>query len=44
MEELKKTLVTKIGEQLEKDKPNVQFLDVLNRLLVTTTNFILANK
>jgi len=38
MEELKTTLVTKIGEQLKTDKINIQFLDVLNRLLGTVDN------
>ena len=42
MEELQKTLVTKIGKQLKTEKPNIQYLDVLNRLLGTVTNFILA--
>lgn len=44
MEELQKALVTKIGEQLKADKMNVQLLDVLNRLLGTTSNFILTTK
>lgn len=44
MEELKNTLVTKISEQLKLDKPNIQYLDVLNRLLGTTTSFIINNK
>lgn len=35
MEELQKALVTAIGEQLEKE--NIQFLDVLNRLLGTVS-------
>ena len=35
MEELRKTLVTKISEQLESEKPNIQYLDALNRLLGT---------
>jgi len=38
MEELKNALVTKIGEQLKSDKPNIQFLDVLNRLLGTVAS------
>ncbi len=44
MEELKKALVTKIGEQLKTEKPNIQYLDVLNRLLGTVTDFLLASK
>ncbi len=35
MEELLKALITKIGEQLKSDNPNIQLLDVLNRLLGT---------
>jgi len=42
MEELKKALVTKIGEQLKLDKPNIQYLDVLNRLLGTVSSFLIA--
>ena len=42
MEELKKALVTKIGEQLKTEKPNVQYLDVLNRLLGTVSNFLIV--
>ena len=44
MEELKKALVTKIGEQLKSDKPNIQYLDVLNRLLGCVSNDLIANK
>ena len=44
MEELQKTLVTKIGEQLKIDKPNIQYLDVLNRLLGTVSNWLLASQ
>ena len=44
MEELQKTLVTKIGEQLKVDKPNIQYLDVLNRLLGTASNWLLCQK
>lgn len=35
MEELRDALVAKIGEQLKSDTPNIQYLDVLNRLLAT---------
>jgi hypothetical protein len=42
MEGLQKTLVVKIDEQLKADKPNIQYLDVLNRLLGTVSNFILS--
>lgn len=40
MEELQKALVIKIGEQLIKDSPNIQLLDVLNRLLGTVSNYL----
>jgi hypothetical protein len=42
MEELQTALVTKIGEQLKTDKPNIQYLDVLNRLLGTVNNWRLT--
>jgi len=42
MEELQKSLVTKIGEQLKPDSPNIQLLDVLNRLLGTVNNWLIA--
>jgi len=42
MEDLQKSLVTKIGEQLKSDKPNIQLLDVLNRLLGTVNNYLVA--
>ena len=42
MEELKKALVARIGEQLkDADKPNVQYLDVLNRLLGTVSGCLI---
>ena len=44
MEELQKTLVAKIGEHLKTEKPNIQYLDVLNRLLGTVSNWLCANK
>jgi len=44
MEELKKALVTKIGEQLKAQSPNIQYLDVLNRLLGTVSSSLIANK
>jgi len=44
MEGLKKTLVTKIGEQLKTDKPNIQYLDVLNRLLGTVSHWLIDSK
>jgi len=44
MEELKNTLVTKIGEQLKLEKPNIQFLDVMNRLLGTVGTHIVNTK
>jgi hypothetical protein len=42
MEELRNALVAKIGEQLASEKPNIQLLDVLNRLLGTTTNWLIS--
>jgi hypothetical protein len=44
MEGLQKALVTKIGEQLNAEKPNIQYLDVLNRLLGTVNNCIISNE
>jgi hypothetical protein len=44
MEELKNALVAKIGEQLKAEKPNIQFLDVMNRLLGTVANYEISNK
>jgi hypothetical protein len=44
MEELQQILVTKIGEQLKSDKPNIQLLDVLNRLLGTVSNWLISRK
>lgn len=42
MEELQKTLVTEIGEQLKAEKKNIQLLDVLNRLLGTVNDYLLT--
>lgn len=44
MEDLQKSLVTKIGEQLKSDSPNIQLLDVLNRLLGTVDNWLINKK
>lgn len=44
MEELQKSLVTKIGEQLKSDSQNIQLLDVLNRLLGTVNNWLIAKE
>ena len=44
MEELQKTLITKIGEQLKLGSPSIQLLDVLNRLLGTVSNWLIVNK
>ena len=44
MEDLQRSLVTKIGEQLKSDSPNIQYLDVLNRLLGTVNNWLLCPK
>ena len=37
---LKKALVAEVGKQLKAEKPNIQYLDVLNRLLGTVVNGI----
>jgi hypothetical protein len=42
MEELQKTLTTEIGGQLKSKTPNIQYLDVLNRLLGTVSNWLIA--
>ena len=44
MEALQEKLVTIIGKQLDSDKKNVQLLDVLNRLLGTVGNWLIAKK
>jgi hypothetical protein len=44
MEELQKSLIAEIGKQLKSEKMNVQLLDVLNRLLGTVGNYLLADK
>jgi hypothetical protein len=44
MEELKNALVAQVGEQLKSVKPNIQYLDVLNRLLGTVTAYLLNKK
>ncbi len=44
MEELQTALVTKISEQLTIPSPNIQYLDVLNRLLATTNNWLVNKK
>jgi len=43
MEELQQVLITEIGKQLEVEKKNIQLLDVLNRLLGTVNNCLIAN-
>ena len=40
MEELKLILITQVSKQLSCDKPNIQYLDVLNRLLGTVTSLL----
>ena len=42
MEELQRTLIAEIGKQLKPDAKNVQLLDVLNRLLGTVNNYLIA--
>lgn len=44
MEELQKSLVAEVGKQLKSDKPNIQYLDVLNRLLGTVNGYLVNNK
>lgn len=44
MEELQKALTAKIDGQLKSDSPNIQYLDVLNRLLGTVSSWLLAKK
>jgi hypothetical protein len=44
MEELHKALVAEVGKQLKSDKPNIQYLDVLNRLLGTVNVWLTTNK
>ena len=40
MEELQKSLIAEVGKQLKSEKPNIQYLDVLNRLLGTVNNYL----
>ena len=44
MEGLQTALVAKIGEQLKEAKPNIQYLDVLNRLLGNVSSCMIASK
>lgn len=44
MEELQKTLITVIGKQLKDEKPNIQYLDVLNRLIGTVDSWLISNE
>lgn len=45
MEGLQTVLTTKIDGQLTSaDSPNIQYLDVLNRLLGTVNNWLTQNK
>lgn len=47
MEELQKTLITVIDEQLKVKEPDIQSLDVLNRLIETVNGWLItveANK
>jgi len=43
MEELRKTLTTEIDGQLKDANPNIQYLDVLNRLLGTVNSWLIAD-
>jgi len=42
MEELQKTLVTEIGEQLKHMDRNIELLDVLNKLLGTVSSYLIG--
>jgi hypothetical protein len=42
MEELKNTLAAEIDGKLKSEKPNIQYLDVLNRLLGTVCGDLTA--
>jgi len=42
MEALQKKLVAQVSKQLDSDKPNINYMDVLNRLL-GTVNVWLSN-
>lgn len=44
MEELQKALIAEVGKQLKSEKPNIQYLDVLNRLLGTVNYYLIENK
>jgi hypothetical protein len=44
MEALQSALVSKISQELEKDKPDTQLLDSYNRLLGTVSANLIANK
>jgi hypothetical protein len=44
MEELQKALVTRISGQLSNPNPNIQLLDVLNRLLGTVNSWLWSKK
>jgi hypothetical protein len=41
MEELKKSLVAEVGKQLKSEKPNIQYLDLLDRLLGTVCSYLI---
>lgn len=42
MEDLQKSLVAEVGKQLKSETPNIQYLDVLNRLLGTVNNWLMC--
>jgi hypothetical protein len=44
LEKLETTLIDVIGKELAKDQKDVALLDVLNRLLGTVSNNLLAKK
>ena len=44
MEELQKTLIAQVSSQLKSDDKNINYLDVLNRLLGTVNGWLIANK
>ena len=44
MEELQRALIAEVGKQLKTEKPSIQYLDVLNRLLGTVSYILLDDR
>ncbi len=44
MEGLQKSLVVEVDKQLKSETKNIQYLDVLNRLLGTVNNYIISKE